>query len=151
MLGSKAATYAILAVAEIAKRAPETDSPGIQAGELAKELHLPSAYAAKVMTSLARANVLQSGRGPRGGFRLARHPSEIDLLEIIEAVDDLMSDRPAQKDLQSEHLEALAQIHGVFNDAMQQARERLRRQTVADLIPTATTPDDDEPAIRTIS
>ena len=42
---------------------------------------------AKVLKPLVSARVLQSVKGPNGGYRLAKGPTEITLLEILEAVD----------------------------------------------------------------
>ncbi len=42
---------------------------------------------AKVMQRLNRAQLVESQRGPTGGFTLARSPEEVTVLEIFEAVD----------------------------------------------------------------
>lgn len=57
------------------------------AAQLARYYDLPAAYLAKQLQTLVRAGVLAAATGPRGGFRLARPPSEITLLAIVEAVD----------------------------------------------------------------
>ncbi|MGH3588119.1 MAG: RrF2 family transcriptional regulator [Pseudonocardia sp.] len=57
------------------------------AAELAQYFDLPAAYLAKQLQALAKAGVLGATTGPRGGFRLARAPSEITLLQLVEAVD----------------------------------------------------------------
>ncbi|MBX6750732.1 MAG: Rrf2 family transcriptional regulator [Micromonosporaceae bacterium] len=48
---------------------------------------LPPAYLSKVLKSLVRAGLLEAVTGPRGGFRLARAPEEITVLEIVEAIE----------------------------------------------------------------
>jgi Rrf2 family protein len=57
------------------------------AGQLAEHYGVPAAYLAKQLQALVRAGVLAATTGPRGGFRLARPPSDISLLDIVEAVD----------------------------------------------------------------
>ena len=48
---------------------------------------MSGAFLLKALLPLARAGVLQSLRGPNGGYRLARPATQITLLEIVEAVD----------------------------------------------------------------
>ena len=103
MLQSKAAMYGVLAVVEIAKR-QATGARGVQAHEVAKAFGLPGAYGAKVMSQLAKAGILQSGRGPA----------------------DLQNDS-AQNDVLNLTRQAMAR-------AMERLCEELRRTTVADLI-----------------
>lgn len=57
------------------------------AAQLAQYYDLPAPYLTKQLKALVRAGVLGATTGPRGGFRLARLPSEITLLRIVEAVD----------------------------------------------------------------
>ena len=73
ILGSKASTYAILSVIEIARRQNGNNGNGtMRAGEIAEHFELPAAYAAKVMTQLVRAEILSSDRG--AAWRLPAHP-----------------------------------------------------------------------------
>ncbi len=55
--------------------------------EAARDLAVSEAHLAKVMQTLARARLVESIRGPRGGFLLARPPQEITLLEVYEAIE----------------------------------------------------------------
>lgn len=57
------------------------------AAQLADYYDLPAPYLAKQLQMLVRAGVLAAATGPRGGFRLARSPGEITLLQIVEALD----------------------------------------------------------------
>jgi Rrf2 family protein len=133
MLRTKASTYAILAVAEIAKRQQESNA-GVQAGEIARSLQLPAAYAAKVLTQLARADVLHSDRGPRGGFRLTRSPNTIDLLEVIEAVDGVIAADVDVARVPGDATTAQRAVDRVFEDVVDQVRSLLRNKSVADLL-----------------
>lgn len=130
MFRSKASTYAILAVIEIARR-QQRGQGGVQAREIAECLQIPAAYGAKVMTQLARANILRSDRGPRGGFRLARSPDEIDMLEIVEAVDGLIGADAGIDPQSPETGGVMPGIDAVFAGVAEQARERLRQHTIA--------------------
>lgn len=57
------------------------------AAQLAEHFDVPPAYLAKQLQALVRSGVLTATTGPRGGFRLARPPGQITLLQIVEAVD----------------------------------------------------------------
>jgi Rrf2 family protein len=57
------------------------------AAQLAEHYDLPAPYLAKQLQALVRAGVLTAVTGPRGGFRLARLPDQITMLQVVEAVD----------------------------------------------------------------
>lgn len=87
MLRKKTATYALLALYEIARQSRESAIPvGIRAGDIAEKHNLPKAYAAKILSQLANAGILHSDRGPRGGFRLKRSPETISLFDVFDGV-----------------------------------------------------------------
>ncbi len=53
---------------------------------MAEFIGLPAAYLSKLLKSLVPAGLLDATSGPRGGFRLARAPAGITVLDIAEAV-----------------------------------------------------------------
>lgn len=55
--------------------------------EIAESEDLPAPFLAKLLQQLARAGILTSVKGPKGGFGLARQPENITMMEVIEAVD----------------------------------------------------------------
>src|SRR5438094_7493298 len=57
-------------------------------GKRLAEFHgVPEAYLAKHLQALARAGILESVPGARGGYRLARPPAGVTVLEVVEAID----------------------------------------------------------------
>src|SRR5918992_5119980 len=63
-----------------------TDQP-LTAAKLAAYHDLPAAYLNKQLQALARAGIVSSTPGPRGGFQLARGPEQITLLDVVVAIE----------------------------------------------------------------
>lgn len=55
--------------------------------EVAEAQGVPESYLAKIFQDLAKAGLVRSHRGARGGFTLARAPQQITLRQIIEAIE----------------------------------------------------------------
>jgi Rrf2 family protein len=55
--------------------------------EVAEAKHVPESYLAKIFQELVRKGLVVSHRGARGGFSLAREPSDISLREVVEAIE----------------------------------------------------------------
>jgi FeS assembly SUF system regulator len=83
---SRLTDYAVALLAQFAKR------PGQHsAREMAGELHLPAPAVSKVLKTLARRGLLVTHRGSKGGFTLAKGPSEISVAEVLRAFDGPMA------------------------------------------------------------
>lgn len=82
MLFSTATGYALQALA-----AMPNDGTFRLAKSLSEDLRLPGPYLAKILQSLVQSGILESVRGPRGGFRLARSADRITVGEVVEALD----------------------------------------------------------------
>ena len=48
---------------------------------------MPAEYAAKLFTKLQKAGLVAAVEGARGGFRLARKPASISVLDVVKAID----------------------------------------------------------------
>lgn len=59
----------------------------VKASTLAGFYDLPVAYLNKQLQALARAGIVASTSGPRGGFRLVKHPEDVSLLDVVVAID----------------------------------------------------------------
>jgi len=82
---SQTAEYALRATVWLAEHG---EGP-VRVGDLAHALRIPQNYLSKTMHQLARAGLLHSVRGKHGGFRLARQPGAIRLLDIVEPFEPL--------------------------------------------------------------
>ena len=79
MLLPQTAEYAIRAVLYLAR----LDSPDyVGVSDIARETEVPENYLSKVLGQLVRAELLQSSRGPNGGFRLAGNASDLTLERV---------------------------------------------------------------------
>lgn len=63
------------------------DDEPVPAAQLAASHELPPAYLNKQLQALVRAGLLESLPGVRGGFRLARPPSDITLMDVVVAIE----------------------------------------------------------------
>ncbi len=59
----------------------------LSGGALAEYHGVPESYLLKHLKALTAAGILDSVTGPSGGYRLARTPADISLLDIVEAID----------------------------------------------------------------
>lgn len=81
---TKQADYAIVLLTYMARRRP---GACFNARDLAAVSHLGLPIVSKILKLLTRGEVLDSQRGVKGGYRLARSPELIQVGEIIEAVE----------------------------------------------------------------
>ncbi|WP_422049817.1 Rrf2 family transcriptional regulator [Shimia sp.] len=80
--------YAVVALADIALRPPENL---VSLNEIAKRQDISLPYLEQLFVKLRRAGLVESVRGPGGGYRLARSASEIRTADILAAVDETVS------------------------------------------------------------
>lgn len=106
----------------------------LRAAHVARALRLPSAALSKSFQQLAATGLLESRRGPGGGYRLARPPAKTSLVEVAQALDVqdrrlghcVLEDRPCRGD-------APCVIHHAAKDADADLRRELSRLTLAHL------------------
>ena len=77
--------YAMVALADLAMA--EGDAL-LSLGEISKRQDISLPYLEQLFVKLRRAGLVESVRGPGGGYRLARSASDIRVSEILGAVDE---------------------------------------------------------------
>ncbi|MGR4881519.1 RrF2 family transcriptional regulator [Streptomyces sp. LARHCF249] len=81
---SEGVEWALHSCVNLAWSGPDRAVP---AARLAAWHDLPAAYLNKQLQALARAGIVTSTSGPRGGFRLARPLAAISLMDVVAAVE----------------------------------------------------------------
>jgi Rrf2 family transcriptional regulator, iron-sulfur cluster assembly transcription factor len=80
--------YAMVALADLATvREDQLTS----LAEISKRQDISLPYLEQLFVKLRRAGLVDSARGPGGGYRLAREPKDIRVSEVLEAVDETVS------------------------------------------------------------
>ena len=77
--------YAVMAMADLAKN---NDKKSISLSEISLRQGISVSYLEQLFLKLRKNNLVQSARGPSGGYVLSKPPEEIKLLSIINAVDE---------------------------------------------------------------
>ena len=84
MMFSTKAEYGVRVMVELARRAGEDPVP---LAEIAAHDGLPLAYLEHLVARLRKAGLVDSRRGSRGGYLLARPAGEITMAEVVEALE----------------------------------------------------------------
>jgi Rrf2 family protein len=115
----------------------------LPAARLAEFHGVPAAYLAKHLQALARAGLVESLAGAKGGYRLARPAAEITLLDVVQAVEgtspafrctEIRQRGPAS--LPAREYRTACAITAAMHRAEDAWRAELRGRTIADLITT---------------
>src|SRR5665648_421840 len=84
MMFSTKAEYGVRVMVELARRAGDEPVP---LAEIAEHDGLPLAYLEHLVALLRKAGLIDSRRGSRGGYMLARPAEEITMAEVVEALE----------------------------------------------------------------
>jgi Rrf2 family transcriptional regulator, nitric oxide-sensitive transcriptional repressor len=101
--------------------------------EIAEATRVPKAYLSKVMQGLHRAGLVTSQRGLHGGFRLAKPPAEVSILEVVNAVERLQRIRTCPLGLAA-HGVRLCPLHKRLDDALAMVEQAFANSTLAEII-----------------
>ncbi len=79
--------YAMIALTDLAR---EGAGRLVALSEIAERQDISLAYLEQLFVRLRRAEIVESVRGPGGGYRLARPAEKIRIAEVLQAVDESM-------------------------------------------------------------
>jgi Rrf2 family cysteine metabolism transcriptional repressor len=82
------ATYGIMAAIDLAMH---LGTAPVQAKSIARRQAIPARFLEQVLHSMKKAGLVSSLRGAQGGYILSRKPSEVSIVEILEALDGPLS------------------------------------------------------------
>jgi Rrf2 family transcriptional regulator, iron-sulfur cluster assembly transcription factor len=83
--------YATVAMVDLAILTRGDGARHVSLAEIARRQDVSQAYLEQLFVKLRRAGLVESVRGPGGGYRLARAPGEIRIAEVLEAVEETVS------------------------------------------------------------
>ena len=129
----KLTVAAELAVRGILVLAENHGSDPIPLAKVCQARDLPKEYLAKIFSSLSRHGLIRPIRGKNGGYVLARNPSGITLLHVIEAVEgpialNFCQHQPPQCDRTD------CTVRPVWTELQRILREKLSAKTLADYV-----------------
>ena len=90
---SKKTDYGLIALKHLAQHAEAS----VSAREISSHYQIPAELLAKVLQRLARRGLLVSQQGTNGGYVLARDPSSISIVDVLEALEGPISMTPCER------------------------------------------------------
>ena len=130
MIHSSACEYAIRAMTHMASVPPGTR---MLARNVAAHERIPGPFLGKVFQTLVRADLLESNKGPGGGFSLARDPAAITLFDIYQAIDGTMYLDGCAVGLARCSDETPCPLHERWKPVRERIRSYLQSTTLADM------------------
>lgn len=59
--------------------------------DISEPMDIPQSFLAKILQRLLKAGLVESIRGAGGGFKLAKSPADISMLDVVKAIDGTVS------------------------------------------------------------
>ena len=136
---SNTCKYGIRALVYIAVTSKNGEKIGIK--RISSDLNIPMPFLAKILQSLAKQKILSSSKGPHGGFSLVRDPRDINLVEVVKAIDgnDVFSKCVLHNEIckSVDHTKAECTLHGDYVRARQRIEKIFENKTVQNLVSAA--------------
>lgn len=129
--------YAVTAMLDLALH--ESDGP-VNLGEISGRQEISLSYLEQLFARLRRHGLVQSVRGPGGGYRLSEKGAAIDIASIVDAVNESYeaADCPGQIDAAlCAPAEEFCLTHLLWNDLSERIHEFLSGITLAQLVERA--------------
>jgi len=109
--------YAVVAMAELARSGGERPVPIAQ---IAERRDMPVQFLEQLFSTLRRGGLLNSQRGVKGGYTLARPPEEITVLEVVQVLDGKVGEEGRE-------------AGGIWEEGVEALRDVFRSTTIADI------------------
>ncbi|AFY66545.1 transcriptional regulator, BadM/Rrf2 family [Geitlerinema sp. PCC 7407] len=119
--------YALIALMELSKGSDRGEP--VQVKQIAARQGIPDRYLEQIFAALRHAGLIQSQRGNKGGYLLAREAWQLALIEILDALEDHGHNKSRQDIEPGDR----AIVREIWQQAHHEAREVLRRHTLQDL------------------
>ena len=128
---TRQADYALRAMLFLAKLGPDRHAA---TSIIATDRKIPLSFLAKIISQLSIAGLIHTSRGAHGGVSIARTPSEISLLEVVEAIDGPISLNECVVNSKSCDFNGDCPLHQVWCDTQQTLVHKLRATTFEEVV-----------------
>ena len=144
-LFSQTVEYALRAVVHLADHSPSCRTTD----QIAEATRVPKAYLSKVIQGLCRAKIVQSRRGIGGGITLVKTPSELTILDVVNAVEPIVRIRQCPLGLKTHGIH-LCPLHKRMDNALAMVEAAFQQTTLAEVLaePTNSHPLCELPTIK---
>ena len=122
--------YAIRCVLHLAGKKDEV----MMVNEISRENNIPKSFLAKILQKLTRAEIVRSFRGVKGGYQIAKEPSEVDLLNIVETIQGPLVLNKCIVDRKACSRRNTCTVHPLWNIMVECMIDRLRGCSVDKLL-----------------
>src|SRR5207249_3837152 len=103
-----------------------------QTADIAARQHIPESYLEQLLTTLRKAGLVRSVRGPAGGHELARSPAELTLGDVLDALEGVTSS--GVSDESGAVATSAAVLQDVWRDLAESHQRLVHGITVEDLV-----------------
>ncbi|MBN2627255.1 MAG: Rrf2 family transcriptional regulator [Spirochaetales bacterium] len=107
----------------------EGDEP-LQLNEISKQEEISEKYLSQIVIPLRRKGLIDSVRGARGGYRLSRKPTEISLLDVVDAMENGIEIVHCLKNDKLCSRSSVCSTYMVWDDVSRAMEETLSRYTL---------------------
>jgi Rrf2 family iron-sulfur cluster assembly transcriptional regulator len=126
--------YAVMAMADLARRQDEP-CRAVALAEIAARQEISLSYLEQLFARLRRKGLVQSARGPGGGYRLTRTAEETSIADIVLAVDEpLRATRCAEQGKGCMLKGERCLTHDLWDDLGHRIEDYLASVSLADVI-----------------
>ena len=125
--------YAVMAMADLAKNYVEEPT---SLAEISLRQGISISYLEQLFLKLRKNNLVQSERGPSGGYVLTKPPEEIKLLSIINAVDEKIKTLKCRKESKRgcNHKSIKCITHNLWDDLETHINKFFEDNTLNDIL-----------------
>jgi Rrf2 family protein len=127
---TRASDYAIRSLIYIAKKPNGTV---FMRSELSKICDIPDSFLGKILQNLAKADILSSERGKKGGFRLNKPTNFITVYDVIQAIEGELSLNECIFDDNFCGIVNTCSAHKMWGDIQDTMMKKLKSYTISQL------------------
>jgi len=130
MYVTRKADYAVRCILLLSKEPDRI----ISASEISKSMAIPRTFLAKILQRLSRKGIVKSTQGISGGFRLAKKPGKISVLEVIEAIQGPSAMSVCALDKRICSRSGTCAVHPIWVELRRDVEKRLKSENFAKLV-----------------